>query len=122
MPARYEVIDGVLHAVITGTYGAQEAFALRGEMAAMVREQNLRLGIIDLRKADITHTTIDIYEVNTSLDDFIPKNTRFAFVYAPENLPQELAAFSEDVLVNAGYDARVCTDFDDALQWIKEGA
>lgn len=119
MHATYDLIDGVLFTTVTGTYGAAEALELRGEIAKRVKESRTRLGIVDLRKATITQTTFDIYEINTSLDGFIPKNTRFAFVLSPEALSPELAEFSENVLVNAGYDARVCPDMDEALRWVK---
>ena len=121
MEATYEIKDGVLFVVVRGPYGAAEAFELRGEAARIVEESRVRMGLVDLRAAQILHTTVDIYETNTSLDDFIPKQTRFAFVYSPEALSVELAQFSEDVLVNAGYNARVCTDFDEALAWVKSG-
>lgn len=119
MHATYEVIDGVLHTTVTGTYGAAEALELRGEIAHRVKKSGIRLGIVDLRKATITQTTFDIYEINTSLDGFIPKETRFAFVYNPGALSPELAEFSENVLVNAGYEARVCPDMHQALRWVK---
>lgn len=120
MQASLEIKDGVLHAVVTGTYGAADAFALREKLGTLIEESGVRLGLVDLRGATITHTTTDIYEINTALGGFIPKNTKFAFVYAPEMFSRELAEFSENVLVNAGYDARVCTDPDEALRWVKE--
>lgn len=122
MQATYNIADGVLRIVVTGTYGSPEAFELRELVGKLVRESGVRLGLVDLRAAIITHTTLDIYEINTSLDDYIPKDVRFAFVYSPDTLSQELAEFSENVLVNSGYDARVCTDIDEAVRWIDERA
>lgn len=120
MDATYEIEDGVVRVTVRGTYGADDALELRGTMAQMVEESGVRRALVDLRAATITHTTLDIYEVNTSLEDFIPKDARFAFVYSPETLSAELARFSENVLVNAGYNARVTTDFDAALEWVKQ--
>lgn len=119
MRAEYEIRDAVLHAVITGDYSAAHARQNKANIARLINESGVRRGLIDLRGAMITQSTIDIYEINSSIDGDIPRDVRFAFVYSPATFTTELAEFAENVLVNAGHDARVCVDPDEALRWVK---
>lgn len=119
MRATYEARDGVLYASITDTFSQADAKQNRDTLVRMMQETGLRRGLIDLSAAKVTQNTFDIYELNTKLDDIVPKSVRFAFVYSSETMSRELAEFAENVLVNAGYDARVCTDYDEALRWVK---
>jgi hypothetical protein len=74
--------------------------------------------LLDETELDYRIGTIDIHETASACAQYAPLIKKVALVFNPKYIDD--ATFWEDVVVNRGMKARIFTDSEKALAWIRE--
>ena len=116
----FDEISGICTLRITGQHKRpQDSMILQQFTRDFSEEHDCKLFILDMTQAEFIGGTMDIFKAGTFPDD---KNHRqishkYALIYS-EILDDH--RFLENVSVNRGYQVRLFTDIDEAIEWLKQ--
>lgn len=112
--------DGVLWVTATGTRSFEGVLAMMRDVMAALIENRVTRVLLDVRGLAGRLATIESYEI---VDKYFPKIrdrnvvTRCGIVDLKEF--QSSYEFFETVARNRGFDLRILSDVDEALEWLK---
>ncbi len=109
----HDIIRGRVHEKLD----AAVAKAMAADLAQLVREHGCRRFLNDLREAQVTSSTLELYSIPRIMKGAgLPGSTKRALVVA-EITPDFV--FLETASVNAGNQVKLFTDPEAALAWLK---
>lgn len=110
------VNEGIIEIVITGELTKNTINRLHAEVIAIIRENNAKAVLCDVRSANGPHEIIEAYFRVRS----IPQDVKIlpsAVVDRPENLDYQ--SFYETTAANIGQSMKWFTDMESARAWLK---
>jgi len=102
---------------IEGIVDAKLVKKMAVDLAALLQKHKCNKVLNDLRKASLTKSIFDIYNIPRIVDDSgVPLSSKRALVVKEKNSDFK---FLETASVNIGHQLKIFTDFDDAVEWLK---
>ena len=113
----YDEALGVIVGRLHGELDAAGARRVASDLAQLVRKHDCRLFLNDLRDANITRSTLEIYSIPRVVKDVgVPGGMRRALVVG--GITEDFE-FLETASLNAGNLIKLFTDPDEALAWLR---
>ena len=115
MEAQYEVRSDCLHVTVHGTFVAQRARALLGDVLRECQARSLAKVLIDARGISPGVSVADRYELARQIAEYGPGRVRVAVLVAPENM---FTKTLEDTATNRGAAVRTTASPEEALAYL----
>lgn len=84
----------------------------------IISEKEIQGVLLDLRKAAVVLSALDIYEATTNQLKQLPGQMKYAVLYNPETVDASNIKFFENLAANRGIQARAFADYQEALGWL----
>jgi len=103
-----------------GILGVADAYGVRGEVARIMAEKEIRLVLVDVRGARVSASTMELFDFHATEPRSLPSGTKFALVYSPAAWDPDSVAFAESVSANRGLNKRSFMDRAEAIRWLTD--
>jgi len=113
-----KIEEDTLVITLVGEADKTEYLALRERVRSILEKASLRHVLLDLRRAVLHASMLDVFEVARSNPNAIPSNVKYAVVFSPETLSIQNVELGENVARNRGADLRAFTDISEARNWL----
>lgn len=119
MTCRISVEHGILLIDVTGMWGHAQAVAAQAEAGRLAREQGITRLMIDLTRAIIVQSTVDVFNFTPTHARAFPPGMRHAVVASDEFVLSADAQFGETVAANSCVAMRIFSSRLDARAWLE---
>lgn len=118
MTVTFHLDNDILIMTLTGNWSLPDAVPTRAESAQLQRKHNIRSILVDVRKARIELSTLELFDFCASFQSTFLPGTRHAVLYSHEDHDLSDITFAENVSRNRGVIMKMFTDHNDALEWL----
>ncbi len=99
-----------------GETDLEEMFLARQQAGTLLKDSGFQRLLIDVREVAEPPTTLDNFEISSSLHQDLPERVRVAILAPPHH--RQSTRFSENVTHNRGFNVRAFDDESTALAWL----
>ncbi len=119
MTCRISVEDRILYIDVTDTWDHAQALAAQAEAGALAKERGLARLLIDLSRANILQSAVDVFNFTPTHARAFPIGMRHAVVASGEFATGADAQFGETVAANSCVSMRVFSSRQEARAWLE---
>ncbi len=115
---KVEVIDGVVHVLLSGTFNLSNAMRSFNQVLRRARKENVNKIIADTREMSTDVSTLARFEIGNYIAEQDTSGIKIVIIANDDIIWSE--RFLETVLLNRGVNVKVVTDIKEALTWLSE--
>jgi len=113
---KIEVIDGVVHVLLSGTFNLSNAMKSFNLVLQRARKENVNKIIADTRKMSTDVSTLARFEIGNYMAEQDTSGIKIVFIANDDVIWSD--RFLETVLLNRGVNVKVVTEMEEGLNWL----
>jgi len=113
---KIEVIDGVVHVLLLGTFNLSNAMEFFNQVLRQARKENVNKIIVDTHKMSTDVSTLARFELGNYMAEQDTSGIRIVII-ANDDIAWSDRVL-ETVLLNRGVNVKVVTELEEGLNWL----
>ncbi len=118
MAINIDISQSTLFISVAGNCRLSDIKEAQTKALLIIREKAIQNVLLDLRKAAVDLSALDIYELTTNQLKHFPGELKYGVVYDPETGDASNIKFFENLAANRGIQAKAFADYQQALNWL----